>query len=195
MKLMGIDYGGKLNGTTAICYNSGSELIIIHSTKNQNADSLIINTILSENPGILAIDAPLSLPAGLLSPGADNYFHRKCDTDLQAMSPMFLGGLTARAIKLTNELLLDKPGLKILETYPRKQYDRIKTINGHYKKSGEDPNQLSSILENELKNLFKIPHLASWHAFDACLCWLTAFRYSKNICISYGKESEGQIYI
>lgn len=88
---LGIDYGSKLAGTTAICYQEGDALTIIQSEKKQDADRFINDTVESLKPEQIFIDAPLSLPAAYFGNG-DDYFYRDCDRQLKAMSPMFLGG-------------------------------------------------------------------------------------------------------
>jgi uncharacterized protein len=71
-----------------------------------SADSASSASYVSSAPAhelCVCIDAPLSLPGvftGLA--GCDDYFYRASDRALRAMSPMFLGGLTARAMRLAN---------------------------------------------------------------------------------------------
>ncbi|MBK9525389.1 MAG: hypothetical protein IPO39_11705 [Bacteroidetes bacterium] len=99
--LAGIDFGSKMAGTTVIAVAGKTTIRLFSSRKNEDADSFL--SVLVKEKGIeeLFIDAPLSLPGvyrGILS--GNDYFFRESDRVLKAMSPMFLGALTARAMKL-----------------------------------------------------------------------------------------------
>ena len=98
-EFIGVDYGSKLAGTTAISYLEEGKIRILQSKKKEDADQFLSELILRLSPKSIFIDAPLSLPAAYHNKGTD-YFYRKADRDCKAMSPMFLGGLTARAMKL-----------------------------------------------------------------------------------------------
>jgi len=112
--IVGIDYGNKYAGTTVICYNSRHEIKFVQSSKNADADSFLLNELTYLNPDLIMIDAPLSLPGVYwLSSEYKDHFFRSCDRELRAMSPMFLGGLTARAISLIKKM----NGTEVLETY------------------------------------------------------------------------------
>ena len=96
---IGIDYGAKLAGTTAICFEQSGQLKIWQSEKKKDADKFVQESIKQLQPTTVFIDAPLSLPLAYFGEG-ENYFYRECDKILKGMSPMFLGGLTARAMRL-----------------------------------------------------------------------------------------------
>ena len=96
----GIDYGSKLAGTTCIAWMKEGQLKIIQSAKNQDADEWIITQLDNESIDQIFMDAPLSLPPAFHDPLSDEFFYRAADRELKAMSPMFLGGLTARAMRL-----------------------------------------------------------------------------------------------
>ena len=98
--LVGIDYGSKLAGTTVLAYTEGEEIKILQSQKKQDADQFILNFLKISSPELVGIDAPLSLP-GAFRALNNEFFYREADKELNAMSPMFLGGLTARAMKLS----------------------------------------------------------------------------------------------
>ena len=83
-----------------------------------DADAFIHSEAIHLKPRMIFIDAPLSLPGIYwLGNGFRDHFFRQCDKEMNAMSPMFLGGLTARAMRLKAEL--KSTGCKIIETYPR----------------------------------------------------------------------------
>jgi predicted nuclease with RNAse H fold len=102
-RFCGIDYGTKLSGNTALTYQDNTGIQVLQCPKNTDADQWIITQVTHLNLEIIYLDAPLSLPGGFL--GYNDQFHyRASDLELGAMSPMFLGGLTARAISLTKRL-------------------------------------------------------------------------------------------
>jgi predicted nuclease with RNAse H fold len=108
----GIDFGKKLSGNTVICEKNGDLTRFYRASKDTDADKFITGLIKDVRPEIIFIDAPLSLPAAYHdSENYQDYFYRLCDRQLKAMSPMFLGGLTARAIKMKTEV--EKLGIDI----------------------------------------------------------------------------------
>ncbi|WP_158607156.1 DUF429 domain-containing protein [Pontibacter oryzae] len=116
---MGIDYGSKLAGTTAVAMVKDNQLHLWQSQKGQDADTWLLELIRELMPKVIYIDAPLTLPSAYYqtpqNPDAD-FFYRQADREVRAMSPMFIGGLTARAMKL--RLKLAHEGIAMLETYP-----------------------------------------------------------------------------
>jgi len=58
---LGIDYGSKLAGTTAICVKIEGHLDLFQSGKKQDADLFISKIIHQYQPEKVFIDAPLSL--------------------------------------------------------------------------------------------------------------------------------------
>jgi hypothetical protein len=97
--ILSIDYGSKLAGTTAVCFEKNNQLHLAQSVKKQDADAWLRQLISTKKPAAVYIDAPLSLPGVYRGEGSD-YFYRAGDRAVGAMSPMFLGGLTARAMQL-----------------------------------------------------------------------------------------------
>ncbi len=62
-RLIGIDYGSKLAGTTALAYLSPTGVAIpLQSTAKKDADAFILQHLESLPPHQVFIDAPLSLP-------------------------------------------------------------------------------------------------------------------------------------
>lgn len=116
---MGIDFGAKLAGTTAVAMVRDGALRLWQSEKGKDADSWLLYLIAELQPKVIFLDAPLSLPkvyAREAFTTASDFFYRQADREVQAMSPMFIGGLTARAIKLRTQLAAQ--GIAVLETYP-----------------------------------------------------------------------------
>ncbi|MCW8893152.1 MAG: hypothetical protein OQL18_07525, partial [Deltaproteobacteria bacterium] len=114
MSFVGIDFGARKAGTTAVCFLASERLLVVEATKGANADLFLQPQLENIKPQKVFIDAPLSLSGGYFAFGGD-YMFRSCDRELGAMSPMFLGGLTARAIKLKSEFCR----IEFIETCPR----------------------------------------------------------------------------
>lgn len=186
---LGIDFGAKMAGTTSVCYLNNGNLHISQSLKKSDADIFLQKLIVQLNPSEIFIDAPLSLPSVYFGKGND-YFFRKCDKEVEAMSPMFLGGLTARAIKLKDCF----PKIKFFEAYPglnaKLNFPEIIT---YYKSKNNIDSYLSIFLD-------KLPYPVkdrpeNWHQVDSILAWLTGFRYTNNQAFTYGDESEGIVWV
>ena len=187
---LGIDYGSKLAGTTAICYQEGKQLIIKKSEKKKDADQFILDMVKELLPSQIFIDAPLSLPAAYFGIGED-YFYRSCDRALKAMSPMFLGGLTARAMSLQRKLL--SQGVDCHEVYPAALVRELGTLKQDYTKKS----MVNAAFKEALSKLIgmKIDGVGSWHQIDAALCWFSGKRYATGVSKSFGDEDEGLIII
>lgn len=183
-------------GTTVIArMYEHNKVDFFASAKNKDADQFITNFITgNEDVWLAYIDAPLSLPKVYSKGDADGgYFYRDADKETGAMSPMFLGGLTARAMKLSAELT--KAGVKVVETYPSKLADVLKLKEKDYKK---DKSQISVLCE-ELKEIsgfiFDNKHVKTWHHFDALLCLFSAKRYEMQAAMVFGNPDEGTITV
>ncbi len=189
----GVDYGKQYAGNTVICRRKGQNYVFEQIKKNIHTDKYILEKARRENPGCIFIDAPLSLPAVYSCPDIadENYFYRKCDKELGAMSPMFLGGLTARAIKLKNELT--SMGIQMLETYPGKLAQKFQLKDFGYKKSKENIGTCIKIIRQEPEGNIDVTAVATWHHFDALLCCLSAERYFRGEAEIYGDEKEGVV--
>lgn len=176
----GIDYGSKLAGTTAICFLKNNKLCIIQSQKNQDADEFIRQFINEYKVQSVFIDAPLSLPKVYSYIGEEyNFFYRKCDLIANAMSPMFLGGLTARAMKLKHE----NQDSHFYETYPA-------YLIKYLSLDGIDFKNVNDYITD-----FKIPVLTNKHQLDSFLAYYAGHRFMSGLHITIGDEKEGLIYI
>ena len=176
-------------GTTAIAGLDGHSASISVSAKNKDADKFIMDFLTSADySGKLYLDAPLSLP-GVYSglKGCSDYFYRKADKEVGAMSPMFLGGLTARAMKLKAELSVKD--IELVEAYPKLMAKRLALPSAQYKKEKKYIPEIASIVAEYFQ--LNLPNLSSWHEVDAILA----------LCIgllpdlkAYGDPNEGLIY-
>ena len=184
--LVGIDYGSKLAGTTVIA-SLGSDNVIqlISSDKKQDADEMIRCEMDRLHPSLVGIDAPLSLPSVYQGKGED-YFYRQCDRQLRAMSPMFLGGLTARAMKLNAQL-----EVPLIEVYPG-ALARAKSFEEfNYKQKTVAYEKILSSLDWACEYA-ALPE--NGHQLDAILALYITWRFKNNQAEQVGDPDEGLIY-
>lgn len=181
MNFAGLDYGSKLAGTSVIAWRTDDTFSWVQSTKGQDADTWLLEQVRSLGVSTLFIDAPLSLP-GVYSDKKtfNDYFFRSCDRDTSAMSPMFLGGLTARAIKLADDL--EKSGIQTYEVYPSQLRKEL----------GED---WLGLLSRATGLKADVITGQNKHVQDAILAWYSGFRYFNNNHRFFGDEKEGLIIV
>lgn len=189
----GVDFGSKTAGTTAVFFIDANGKMQIHqSAKLEDADSWLLQLVDRSGISQVFIDAPLSLPGVYFGKG-DDYFYRQSDRELACMSPMFLGGLTARAMKLSTEL--EAMGVQCFETYPAALARAMQLKDKGYKKSG-----LTDCVQ-ELKRLpvweakWDLKEINNWHRFDALMAWITAKAILSGGGEKVGDPNEGQIYV
>ncbi len=188
LQIAGIDFGAKQAGTTCFCYAENHRLQILQSQKKKDADDFLMHHLQDGRFLLIGMDAPLSLPL-VYSAGGDDYFFRQADRELKAMSPMFLGGLTARAMRL--ESLWRQQGIVVIECYPAALIGQMETLQQSYKTDlAVFRNTLAASLQE-----FELPPLANWHQADSLLAWISAWRYSKGEHLSFGHPEEGLIIV
>ncbi len=189
----GIDYGSKLAGTTVIAMVREGQVSWLCSQKKQDADAMIRQWSRDWEPELIFLDAPLSLPGVYTGQaGKSDYFYRAADQELKAMSPLFLGGLTARAMQLAHSLrLADR---RIVEVYPAPMATRLGLKEKGYKKSGDPSSMLFSLLDNNSWSS-ELPEKVSWHMVDALLAALIGKRFLSGEAQAFGDPEEGQIWI
>lgn len=195
-RIAGIDYGSKLAGTTVIAWNTPQgQIQLLQSKKKQDADQMILRFLKEESIDLLGIDAPLSLPGALQKlPHFDNFFYRKADQELSAMSPMFLGGLTARAMKLTHQIHAIHP-TRVLEVYPGGLARKFEFGALNYKKEKEQIPVVLEQIKKELPYQIEQDCFSNWHQVDALLCLWSVWRYINNQHVRIGDPIEGQIIL
>jgi len=191
----GIDYGSKMAGTTVIAYVEESGRLVFHqSAKKRDADQFLLDWAdAQERPAQLFFDAPLSLPAVYTHPDqSSDYFYREADQEVQAMSPMFLGGLTARAMRLARSF--QERGWIVHEVYPGHLARNLDLKEWGYKKKLDD---LPGVLAAFRQKLTGLPDAdpANWHQFDAMLAFCSGWRYQKGRHLTYGNPEEGLIIV
>ncbi len=187
MSFIGVDFGSKRAGTTVLAYEDSGELEVIQSIKGEDADKFLLHRIEALEVRYLFIDAPLSIPKGLFQNEEDEVFYRKADRQLKAMSPMFLGGLTSRAVALKKQLA--KKGVKAYEVYQKALVEEME-LKKDYKKD-----LVAFQKELELLTRLQVPELRNWHQADAILAWYSGARFLNGAASSYGDEEEGMIYV
>jgi predicted nuclease with RNAse H fold len=187
----GIDYGSKLAGTTVICFDLEGHLHVVQSEKKKDADAMILERSLALRPQLIALDAPLSLPPAYFDLG-DDFFYRTCDRELRAMSPMFLGGLTARAMRI--QKILQGEGIAVIETYPAQFVKELLDKTPLYQKKSKELKGFLHLLSSRLP--YPLANQAqNWHQVDAILAWYSGYRFIQKKAIPYGEKAEGLIWI
>ncbi len=193
--IAGIDYGSKLAGSTVIAFLKDGKIQLSSSEKKKDADAFILKWAQQSAPKQIFIDAPLSLPGvytGL--PYCEDYFYRQADKELKAMSPMFLGGLTARAMKLKRQL--ESGNIQVLEVYPGHLAKKFSLKDLGYKKQLIHLPAVLQKLAPQLEEFdWEAEPITSWHHLDAMLALLCGIRYSENKHESYGNKEEGCIHV
>ncbi len=195
-KIFGIDYGSKLSGNTVIAVCAQGEILFLDVKKGVDADQFILHASEHFKPSVIFIDAPLSLP-GIYAklPDCNNYHFRKADLQLKAMSPMFLGGLAARAIELKEKLI--RRGVKVHETYPRIIASRLNLKSNGYKGSRLGLKDCKKEIVKHLpQNIdLDVDDIKNWHYFDSLLALMSAINFCSGNHDIFGDPNEGEIYI
>lgn len=193
---LGIDYGKKDSGNTVICYKQGDHMGFAETQKNNDPDTIIIQQAEKMKAEYIFLDAPLSLPNVYCHPsGRDqDYFYRKCDRELDAMSPMFLGGLTARAIRLRHNL--EDMGFIVKEVYPSALANLLKLQEHGYKEKNSNIVRCIDVIASQF-HIYNLrgKDIPTWHHFDALLALISGVRYFQEVAMRYGNSVEGLIYV
>ena len=186
----GIDYGSKLAGTTCICYqNADGVLEIKQSQKEKDADLFIADFMELYKPDFVMIDAPLSLPDAYYNNNASDFMYRKADRETRAMSPMFLGGLTARAMQIRRKF----SSISFYETYPAALIKHLQWNEFYIKKQNQPSHELLLLAQKNWN--INLPSIYNMHQFDALLAWYSGFRLLNKQAVFFGNEQEGGIWI
>ena len=191
--IAGVDYGAKLSGNTAVAILKKGKVELFKTKVNENADDFIVEVLTKHQVKMVFIDAPLSLPIsyqGIKEETVPEFFYRQCDKETGAMSPLFLGGLTARAIAL--KYLLNQKGIEVYETYPSYlcrllNIERVKTTDGVF--------EMFHRIKNELNGLFGNIEPQTIHEIDALLALYSAIRFCQQQHVVLGDASEGEILV
>ncbi|MFN7012828.1 MAG: hypothetical protein ACK4ON_01005 [Bacteroidia bacterium] len=192
-EILGIDLGNKGSGNTALCYLLNNTLQLHQIKKGKDEFSIILDVIDKYSIRLVCIDAPLSLPRVYFDKNKFNdYMYRECDKACKAMSPMFVGAFTARAIQLKN--MLENKKSQVIEVYPKKLVETI-NLTAYYpnKKENKVPNELILNLKKEIPYNFCKPE--TLHQLDALICWQSGFRYLNKKHLEFGHKKEGIIIV
>lgn len=192
LNIVGVDYGSKLAGTTVLTFLDNDVLNYLQVNKGVDADKWLLDLVIKFNFKHVFIDAPLSLPGGYFGNG-DDFSYRKSDRILRAMSPMFLGGLTARAIKLKTEFA--KIGVQCIEVYPGGFIRNNNVLKDFY-----DKKNLATLpkMKEELNTCLPYPLAekpTNYHQLDSLICWYIGYRCLHGNAESVGDPDEGLIWI
>lgn len=163
------------------------------SKKGADADSFIRATLAKLAPTHVCIDAPLSLPLVYRNQsGKGDYFYRACDRELRAMSPLFLGGLTARGMRIAAQL--HDAGCAVYEVYPSAL---VRLLHLPRPKSCTvlSVKPVLRRLAAHLPAPIDPKSISSLHHLDAVLALLSAYRIVRRVATRVGAVREGVIYL
>jgi predicted nuclease with RNAse H fold len=200
MRIVGIDFGAKLAGTTVGCVRVGATIEYERCAKGEDADRFVEELVKRWSPTLVGIDAPLSLPTVYRRrerDGTGDYFYRAADRALGAMSPLFLGGLSARAMRLRDRL--DGQGIEVIEVYPAALVRQLGDTMGGLSKAecGSDRGKLASAVAAIARwgELVTPREPATWHDVDSFLALVTVSRFQAGRAHAYGDPEEGLIHV
>ena len=189
MDIIGVDLGARHAGTTVVCSRERGLFQFHRCGKGEDSDNWLETVVSEMAPLAIYIDAPLSLPGAYFGNGDDHFF-RRADRLAGGMSPMFLGGLTARAIRLAT--VWRNRGIEVNEVYPaaliRHEWDYLKIPAGR----AIPPHKLRL-----MAGMFALPPPATKdrHEADAWLCWLSGHRHRSGRARAIGDVEEGVILV
>lgn len=186
--IAGVDFGARFAGTTVVCFDEGQCLVLERVARGQDADAALRAFVARRRPHAVYVDAPLSLPSAYLHGGSD-FFYRECDRMLAAMSPMFLGALTARAIQLKHTLA----PAPVFEVYPRAAARLLEQQQVRGYREARPRAYLA-----RLQRCLPLPFcgvVTSWHDIDAILAWWSGWRHRRGEACAFGDPSEGVIWV
>jgi predicted nuclease with RNAse H fold len=194
--IVGIDYGKKLAGTTVLCYiEENGHLHWKKAAKDQDADKFLFQEIEGLAPEAVFMDAPLSLPGVYrFGHGYDDYFYREPDRQLGAMSPMFLAGLTARAIRF-KDAIAGSLAIPVYEVYPKALAQYLALDGFNYKGKKAAIHQVAAVISRASGIPLPDQTLPDWHHVDAFLALVTGYRWIAGNHEAYGKPEEGRILV
>ncbi len=184
---IGIDLGARSSGNTALCRRERGLFVFERSEKGADGDAWLDERIAALRPQAIYIDAPLSLPGAYFGRGSDHFF-RTADVQARGMSPMFLGGLTARAIRFAERWRAQ--GMAVHEVYPaaliRRAWEHLHIATGR-----AIPRHKLRIMAGMC--MLPPPTPADRHEADAWLCWVIGHRHRAGKAIVFGVPEEGLI--
>ncbi len=189
MEQIGIDFGARHAGTTVICRHERGIFQFHRCAKGEDADAWLEAEVSTMAPEAIYIDAPLSLPGAYFGRGDDHFF-RRADRLTGGMSPMFLGGLTARAMRMADQWR--SRGIAVFEVYPaaliRSEWEHLKITPG----KAIPPHKLRLMAGS-----FALPppEPRDRHEADAWLCWISGHRHRSGQAKAIGDQEEGMIFL
>lgn len=195
--LFGINYGSKLCGNTVLAILNGNKIYFMAVDEDIDADDFIYNAAKHFKPDNIFLNAPLSLPGIYCGKQCSEYHFREADKQLKALSPMFIGGVTARAMQLKARLETEIP-TKVYETYPKQQACNYQLHDLGYKVDRKSNlaacrNHLTEKLNSNL--FINCQDIKTWNHVDALLALFTAMRFVTGLAETFGDAEEGLIYV
>ena len=188
--IIGIDFGARLSGKTVLAWSTRDGLRLDRAAAGQDADAFLEETIAWLKPTSIYVDSPLSLPENYRVQASDgDWFYRRADRVLEAMSPMFLGGLTASSIRLATRWR--ESGFDVQETWPRGLVKEL-DLPGYRNKGAQTIAEFLSAMQ-AFGFPQELPSATDWHEVDALLAWWSGWRHENGMAAVHGDPAEGLI--
>lgn len=194
--VFGIDYGSKLSGNTVIAIFRENQIFFLDIDTKVDADQFIKNAVEHFKPQLVFINAPLSIPGVYKKlEGFNDYHFRKADHEVGAMSPMFLGGIAARAMHLKSWMEGQK--IEVHETYPRLMAKRINLDELGYKADRNALRECAKRIGQCMRAPLSIncKDIQTWHHLEALMALMSALSFRSDDFSTYGDPKEGLIYV
>lgn len=188
----GIDFGGKMSGTSVIAVPGQTTIRLFNCEKNEDADKFLLDMIQQKKISCVFLDAPLNLPCiykGIQT--REDYFFRESDQQLKSVSPMLMGGLTARAMKFSS--ILKKFGVDCYEVHPPAFISRMKLNEMGYKKETDQIPEISEKI-SEIIGLPLMHELNTWNEVDALIALAIGILFKQDKAEFCGNPEEGFVY-
>lgn len=195
--MFGINFSSKLSGNTVICLLSKNKIFFIDVDEDVDADIFIYNAAKHFQPEIIFLNAPLSIPGVFRSVNSCcDHQYRQADKEICGISPMIIGGVTARAMELKQKLESEF-NTKVYETSSKAQAENYGLLTKGFKCGRKELLECRFEITSHLdKNLMiNCQDIKSWDHLNALLSLITAIRFVNGEAHTHGISEEGVIYV
>ncbi|MCH8555192.1 MAG: hypothetical protein LAT76_08545 [Schleiferiaceae bacterium] len=192
----GVSLGGKYTGDSALAIYSNGQILIVQPDEGVDSDAFSTQVIEQFAPEIITIDAPITIPGALTkTSGCFDYHFRQADKECGCISPMIIGGRTARAIELKS--VWEKLGKEVYETSPRLLARDFGLREMGYRKTGLHLRNCAALLKASFNPDINLAErdISNWTRLDALLALMTAMKIETKTATSIGNPEEGLIWV
>lgn len=193
-KFIGLQLGPQRTTPLTIAFEQEGQLLTGSSKAGEDVEKFLLKYLLGGPVKQVFVGAPLSLPAAYFQPKLYNdYLYRACDRELNSDSPMVLGGLTARAIRL--KAILEAQGIKTYETNTSHQLKRMALSIAPQAELDVHKTALLARVQEETGLSIPPERIERWDQAHALLAFVAGYRYQQGKSEVFGLEKEGFIIV